>query len=151
MRPLYEAIYTALLARDNCRSPGFARPEMAHTWDAVLDHLALNLASGAGFDWGTRITGRTPDGAGFILETGFHHMNPNGFYDGWTEHRVTVHPSFLGSFRLVISGRNRNDIKDYINDVFNQSLMEPVNLNALLLEIPMGQRGPAPTPATEDA
>jgi hypothetical protein len=151
MKPLYEAIYTALLARDNCRTPGFARPEMAHTWDESLAHLATKLLPrGAGFDCGTRILGRTQNGSGFILETEFHHMDDNGFYDGWTEHRITVRPSFVGGFDLTISGQNRDDVKGYIAEVFNAALMRPVDLNAVLGPL-MGLRDPTPTSTTEDA
>lgn len=46
-------------------------------------------------------------------------MNECGYYDGWTAHTITVTPSFSG-FNLLISGRDRNDIKAYIRDTFGQ-------------------------------
>ena len=50
-------------------------------------------------------------------------MHPEtGMYDGWTEHTVTVRPSLQFGFRLSISGRNRNGIKDYIAEVFGEIL-----------------------------
>ena len=42
-------------------------------------------------------------------------------YDGWTEHTVTVTPSFSG-FNMRISGRNRNDIKDHMHETFYSAL-----------------------------
>lgn len=55
-------------------------------------------------------------------------MNDAGYYDGWTEHTITVTPAFIGGFELSISGRNRNDIKDYISEVFNQALSQRMSL-----------------------
>ena len=50
-------------------------------------------------------------------------MSETGFYDGWTEHKVIVTPSFAG-IDLRITGRNRNDIKDHIHDCFSSILMD---------------------------
>jgi hypothetical protein len=49
-------------------------------------------------------------------------MNDSGYYDGWTEHVVTVTPSFIGGFNIRVSGRNRNDIKGYIAESFHHIL-----------------------------
>jgi hypothetical protein len=48
-------------------------------------------------------------------------MDDGGGYDGWTEHTITVTPSFRG-FDLTISGRDRNDIKDYLHQTFDHVL-----------------------------
>jgi hypothetical protein len=53
-------------------------------------------------------------------------MNDAGYYDGWTDHIVIVSPSFDG-IDIKISGRNRNDIKDYLHDVFHAALTEEVD------------------------
>ena len=53
-------------------------------------------------------------------------MNENGYYDGWTEHTVTVTPSLQHAFSLRISGRNRNDIKDMMHESFNYALRTDV-------------------------
>ena len=58
----------------------------------------------------------TPDK--LVFYTSFHHMNDNGFYDGWTEHTVTVRPSLQFGFNMKISGQNRNEIKYHLHDVF---------------------------------
>lgn len=55
----------------------------------------------------------------------FHLMNDVGYYDGWTEHTVTVTPSF-GGVNLRISGRNRNDIKESIHQAFDTALKTEV-------------------------
>lgn len=52
-------------------------------------------------------------------------MNENGYYDGWTEHTVTVVPTFDG-VDIRIGGRNRNDIKEYMHQTFDQALRTDV-------------------------
>lgn len=120
---LYEAIYTALLARQNCATPGFANPTAIDGWDEVLDDLETNfLPRGSGFDCGTRIVRDLTSSGGFKLTTDFHHMDEHGGYDGWTEHMVHVTPSFIGGFDMTVSGRNRNQIKDWIGSQFGRAL-----------------------------
>jgi hypothetical protein len=110
----------------------------ANSYDAVwferhTDRIAaLNgvMPSGAGFDNGTEIVladdlakaAGCSTGAKLVFQTAFHHMTADGVYDGWTEHTVTVTPSFIGGFDLKVSGRDRNQIKDYIADTFSHAL-----------------------------
>jgi len=49
-------------------------------------------------------------------------MDEYGGYDGWTEHTITVRPDLIHTIVLGISGRNRNDIKDYLYDVYHHIL-----------------------------
>lgn len=83
------------------------------------------LPHGSGFDWS--------NGADFdfsssrmdrlVFRTAFHHMNENGYYDGWTEHNVIVTPAFDG-FDIRVTGRNRNDIREYIAECFHHALSQ---------------------------
>lgn len=61
-----------------------------------------------------------------VFHVSFHHMNDVGYYDGWTEHRIVVTPTFTG-FDVRISGRNRNDIKDYLAECYHCALSEIVD------------------------
>lgn len=47
----------------------------------------------------------------------YHHMDENGYYCGWTEHNVIVTPKF-GGFDIQITGRNKNQCKDYFYDLW---------------------------------
>jgi hypothetical protein len=53
-------------------------------------------------------------------------MTEGGMYDGWTEHTVVVTPSLAFGINIRITGRNRNDIKDYLHDVFHEALTKGV-------------------------
>jgi hypothetical protein len=53
-------------------------------------------------------------------------MNGDGYYDGWTDHTVIVTPTFSG-IDITVTGRDKNDIKNYIGEVFYDCLRETVN------------------------
>ena len=99
------------------------------------------LPSGSGFDNGTRLNLDKSSDSKLVFETSFHHMNEHGYYK-WTEHTVTVRPSFNGR-DIQVSGRNLclfNDIKDYIAECFDCCLEENVDakLRERYLEIARG-------------
>jgi len=112
-----ELISSSYAARENCKASGNA--EWWARWDALLDAAAELLPSGGGFDDGTMIVRATD--REIVLQTAFHHMDEHGGYDGWTEHTVKARATF-GGLDIIVSGRNRNDIKDYIVEVFNHVL-----------------------------
>lgn len=97
-------------------------PRLACCEDQIRHMVREFLPSGSGFDGGTQFNQAksTPDK--LVFETEYHHMN-EGFYDGWSKHTITVKPSF-GGFHMTISGKNRNDIKDYIGQVFDCALRD---------------------------
>lgn len=86
-----------------------------------LDSLEDFLPSGSGVDSGTKIDRERSNVSRLVLTTAFHHMNENGYYDGWTDHTVTI-VAELDGYDIRISGRDRNDIKDYLADLFRNAL-----------------------------
>lgn len=129
-RPLYAEIARTCGALENCRESG--NLEWLHRYEAWLEYIEKNiLARGSGFDSGTKIDRERSHAERVILTTAFHHMDEHGFYDGWTEHEVWATPSFTGGFRMKVKGRNRNGIKEYIGDVFQQDLSTDVSFEWL--------------------
>lgn len=128
--PLYRAIATAVEAMANCERS--SNIEWLDRWRARIETLVSDqMPSGAGFDNGTTFDFGASHNAKLVFHTSFHHMNDVGMYDGWTEHSVVVTPSFDG-FALRVTGRDHNDIKDYIAECFDTSLREPAP--ALIVE-----------------
>jgi len=82
------------------------------------------LPSGLGFDRDTQIDYELSNTERLVFITAFHHMDENGDYVGWTDHRVTVRPSFLTDISIAVSGKNKNNIKQHITEVFAQCLTE---------------------------
>ena len=81
------------------------------------------LPSGSGIDSGTSIDVSRSNDKKLVFSCDFHHMNDNGMYDGWTEHTITVTPAFRG-VNIEIGGRDRNEIKDHLHEVFDSALSE---------------------------
>jgi len=118
-----QRIAALLSAIKNCEKSG--NQEWLDRHNDELDAIERDLPSGSGFDNSSVIDRERSGPKAIYIETAFHHMNDAGYYDGWTEHTIKVTPSFDG-FDLRISGRNRNDIKDYIGDTFHYALSEEV-------------------------
>lgn len=123
-QPLYRRISGLIDAMKRCEEKGNQEWKVKH--GESLDEIEKTLPSGSGFDSGTTIDRVASTPEKIVLRTSYHHMHESGMYDGWTEHTITVRPSLLFGFTLSISGRNRNEIKDYIHEVFHQELGEEV-------------------------
>jgi hypothetical protein len=127
-KTVLSTLSNAIVARANCAKSG--NTEYYAKWDALIEQIAENcLPSGSGFDCGTKVDLTENRGVcasngqlKIVLTTSFHHMDENGYYDGWTEHKITVKPCLLFGFSLTISGRDRNGIKEYMHETFSHAL-----------------------------
>lgn len=120
-KKLYVVIARLLCATVGCIKNGNVEWQNKHKDE--LRYIEKNLLpSGSGFDVGTKICMEMPNPEKITLITGYHHMDENGGYDGWTEHKVIIAPSLQFGFNIRITGRNKNDIKEYMTDVFNDIL-----------------------------
>lgn len=107
----------------------------SHT-ETIEELVKQHLPHGSGFDSGTKIDLDASHAEKLVFTTSFHHMNDGGFYDGWTDHTVTVTPSLAGEFHLRISGRNRNDIKEMMYQDFDYALRTDVTYDLYLEHFP---------------
>jgi hypothetical protein len=89
---------------------------------AITDLVHDHLPSGSGWDQGTQIDLEASTGECLVFYGSFHHMNETGFYDGWTDHTIKVRASLIHGVRLSISGRDRNDLKDHLHELFESAL-----------------------------
>lgn len=125
---LVEVIADLLQAMRNCESPYQTDSEswyVAHE-RRLHAYVKNHMPSGSGFDAGTQILINQCNPGKIVFHTSFHHMNDAGFYDGWTEHDVIVTPTFNG-VDVKITGPNKNDVKDYIGDIFDEALSKDVD------------------------
>lgn len=102
------------------------KESVSDMWENLISELDAELPRGSGFDSGSQFLWDESTSEKLIFKTAFHHMNDCGMYDGWTEHLVTVTPSLLFGYKIAVSGRNRNDIKDYIAECFELVLSDYV-------------------------
>lgn len=127
-RQLIIAVATAIQARNSCHEKSVIPngesahwQEMRDKWEFLLSSMESTLPSGSGFDNGTKIDLNESQFGKVVLYTSFHHMDENGGYEGWTEHKITVKPVF-GGIRIIVGGQNKNDIKEYIRETFDNCL-----------------------------
>ena len=123
-RYLYSELAMLIQARRNCAESVNGTPSLQDWFEKHSDRIEAlvreHMPSGSGFDSGTTLDLDASHAERLVFNTAFHHME-DGYYAGWTQHTVTVTPSFHG-FNLRVSGRNRNDIKDYIGSMFHEAL-----------------------------
>ncbi len=130
---LYQRLAQLVTARMNCLKPNRFSGESAEEWakkhEAAIKDLVKNLMpSGSGIDNGTEIDLEKSNGEKLTFLMGYHHMDENGYYDGWTNHTVTVTASLEHDFNVRVSGKDRNQIKDYIADMYRECLIQEVKI-----------------------
>lgn len=91
--------------------------------DLINDFVKINMPSGAGIDSGINFNAAKSNSKKIVLDIPFHHMDENGFYDGWSDYVATVTPSFDG-IDLKITGKDKNDIKYYLHDLIYEELIK---------------------------
>jgi hypothetical protein len=145
--PLYIALATLLERRKNLSRRQTPQPEMLDAVNDEIDRLVReHLPRGSGFDNGTTLNFDMSEKAGdplacphlLVFDTSFHHMDDQGGYDGWTEHKVIVSPTFLGPV-LRVTGRDRKGIKEYIADQFHWVINHKVMADIHIIEVPDAQ------------
>lgn len=122
-RNLAETIAGLCGARKRCIAANNTDWERNHTAELLRIGDEL-LPSGSGIDCGTTIDLDASSDEKIVLACEYHHTNDVGYYDGWSSHRITITPSFMG-LNIKISGRDRNLIKDYLYEVYRYCLTQP--------------------------
>lgn len=126
-RNFVQAIASLIWARANCKESGNTEWYVLHG-ETIESLVRKHMPSGSGIDNGVQFdldTNTNPDRLVFTF--GFHHMDENGSYDGWTDHGVIVTPSLASGFYIEIIGPDRNDIKEYLHQVFDAELRRIVS------------------------
>ena len=101
--------------------------------DTVAEMLPIvnqYLPSGSGFDAGTVFDVEKSTDTKLVFHTSYHHMSQHGYYTRWTEHKITVTPTFSG-FDIKVWGRDFYDIKEFIASCFDNILGEKVGDNLI--------------------
>lgn len=117
---LYTAIARTIQQIDTCRERNNVE-WLGKSQDRLQKLIRDHMPSGSGIDSGTTLDESSKRDR-LVFNTSFHHMNDGGYYDGWTEHQVIVTPSLSFGIDLRITGRDRNEIKEYLADVFHTAL-----------------------------
>jgi len=120
---LYQKLAQMQDAYHRCIDRGNSKWKLNHE-EAIRKLVADNMPKGSGFDNGTQFDFERKDC--LIFSTAFHHMNDDGYYDGWSEHKVAVTPSLAFEINVRVTGIDRNGIKEYIAEVFRADLTKEI-------------------------
>jgi hypothetical protein len=118
----YAAIAAKTLAIDNCIK--VANWEWKERHEEAIQEIMQLAPSGGGIDMGTQFLASESTPNRLVFQAAFHHMDEVGGYDGWTDHKIIVTPSLWNEFDVRITGRNRNEIKEYLGEIFSAWLGE---------------------------
>ena len=129
-KPLYQTLASLSDAIRNCEKSGNAEWKARHTH--AINWLVRNyLPSGSGIDTGTHFYPDKQKLKSIRFSLSFHHMNDTGMYDGWTDHEVIVTASLSCGFELHVTGRDRNQIKEYLIAVYAAALSEQLDWHSI--------------------
>lgn len=124
LRTIAAHLASLIQARINCLETGNSEWLARHT-DAIRLMERNDLPSGSGIDAGTKVDLDASTPSRVVLLVSYHHMNDSGMYDGWSDYRVTIRPAFDGVM-VAVAGRDRNQIKDYLADVYREALLRTI-------------------------
>jgi len=125
--PLYQAI--AKTADWVERLQNTSLKDVKLNWLAIaetrLEHYVNMLPSGSGIDCGSKIVDASK--SKIVIQADYHHMDEHGCYCGWSHHTIVVTPSLIDGFEIKVTGRNRNEIKDYLAETYDYVLSQLVD------------------------
>ena len=123
---LYRHFAGSLQAYQNCIKTGNKIWEDKHK--EKLNELVKNeMPHGSGIDSGMALDLENSNPNKLIFTFEFHHMNENGMYDGWTDHKLIVTPDLYNKFNLKITGRDKNYTKEYLYEIFHYALLQEID------------------------
>jgi hypothetical protein len=124
--PLFQHIARSIQALKSCQeSPVNEFGARIHS--EALEQFESLLPSGSGIDCGTKINIEKSTSKAIWFSFSFHHMNDVGMYNGWTDHELVLTPSLQSAFDLRITGKDRNQIKDYLYEVYQFALSDEID------------------------
>ena len=124
---LYQKIAHLINAIGSCERRTPPNTEWANTHADTIEQLVKDMMpSGSGIDSGTKLDFDASTDGKLVFTFGFHHMTDGGYYDGWTEHKAIVTPDLAFSMKLKITGRDRNQIKEYLHETYHYALTREI-------------------------
>jgi len=121
---VYQQLAQTINARNNCIE--HENDEWIEKHEKTINDVMEFAPSGSGIDCGTKMDVERSDTNKLLFYAEYHHMNENGFYDGWTKHEIKIIPSLAFEFDIKITGIDRDGIKEYLTDVYCEWLSREI-------------------------
>ena len=100
-----------------------------NTYDDEIEDIEKNyLPHGSGIDNGCHVNLDKSNENKIIIDSGYHCMDENGYYDGWIDFSVTVTPCLEMDISINIIGNfgKYHYTKEYLYDVFYYALYDTI-------------------------
>jgi hypothetical protein len=123
MTKTYQELAIKVQARLNCIKTENEDWKNAHESE-ILNIVECELPSGSGFDSGTHLDLEFSTSERLIFYTSYHFMDEMGGYDGWEDYKIVVTASLVAGVNVKVVGKNRDNIKTYIGDIFWEALWQ---------------------------
>lgn len=125
----YQCLGVAFQAYKNCIvSNDFTNLEK---WETVINDIVESLPTGSGIDGETTFDFEKSKVDKLIINSEFHFMDNNGFYDGWGTFRIIISPDWRG-FNMNVSckfpKKYKMILQDYLYDTFSYDLEQPYKI-----------------------
>jgi hypothetical protein len=91
-----------------------------------IDAMLKALPHGSGIDNGMQLDFENSTETRIVFKFSWHHMDENGYYDGWSDHELIITPTF-GDKDLRITGKRLGDIKDHLYQLFDYVFVVKLN------------------------
>jgi hypothetical protein len=128
MSKVYQKIASTVQALKNCIDSNNEEWHDKHL-ESIKRIEKDFLPSGSGIDSGCQIDIQKSLQHKIVINSGYHIMNQNGYYDGWIDFKVIITPSFQ-DFNLKIIGPFSKlkdpSLKEYLEDIFSTSLLKKI-------------------------
>lgn len=122
---LYQELAGRFQAYQNCIKSNNQEWEEKHR--NRIEILIDSLPHGSGIDGRTTFDFKRSSETKIVINSSFHVMDENGFYDGWIDFSLILEPSW-NDIELIIKGKfgKHQDLKEYILDIFYEALNQEV-------------------------
>ena len=123
-RKLYQVIANKLQAMKNLENMddpnGWYDKHAKSIEDLIKDHFP----HGSGFDGDVWLDFNLSNPEKLVFSAEFHHLNENGYYDGWPTLKVTVKASLSYGIVFKVTGPKRKYVGDagYFYSIFDEFL-----------------------------
>jgi hypothetical protein len=126
-RTVIESLAFTIGAIKNCQKAGNTEWEQSHT-EKLESLVSEYLPHGSGLDGIVEVDIDKSSENKVVINIEYHHMDEYGGYDGWTNHSLICTPSFIHGVDIRVTGKDRNDIKCYLEQIFHEHLSKEVVL-----------------------
>jgi hypothetical protein len=126
-KKVYQELASRLVALRNCNESGNEEWADKHE-DRINEVVSSHLPSGSGIDSGNEFDFDRSTPNKLVIESSYHVMDENGFYNGWIDYTATVEPSLQFGFTVSIRGKfgKRQDIKEYLEELYTNAIRQEI-------------------------